>query len=100
MKSKHVDTSFKLAVVGLACLLFAMISMYYVSSPNESALYIGLPLFVSGIFSFWGLKKWIKGRRESKSFRYYFSLIVHLGLALLFLSLILANVMDLAKWWG
>ena len=94
-KSK-IDKSFKIGVVTLALVLIALVSIIIGKNKDLdfSAILIGLPLFLAGLLSIVGTIQFFRGLKETKSFRYFFSMVINIGMVILLVCLILANVID------
>ncbi len=96
----HTTRSFKLAMIVLILFAIAIVGVFAISkeSTDASALLIGLPIMVAGVLSVIGCWHSIKSFKEPRTGKKYLGLFIHFASACLFGALIVANVMDLARW--
>ena len=86
-----------LIVSGL--MIFAFIGILATKDPHVtgSGLLVGLPIFIASFISIFGLIQTIKAFKETKTTKLFISLIVNSLVIILFITLIVANVLDVVS---
>lgn len=96
-KKSLVQKSFRNSLIVSGLILFILTSILFThgTSHSSSAFFIGLPMLISAIFSMVGLTQIIKGFKEKKTFKFFYSLIVNGLVFVLFLAAFIVNILDI-----
>lgn len=100
--SVHTKISFAMGIAILCLLIVAFVTWKLDTSEKEDITYllIGIPLMLSWLLSIIGLSKIFRTRKEKKSFRWYFGLIVNGVVLIVVLTAIAINIAAIAKFFS
>ena len=99
-KKTQTQKAFTSTLIVIGLLAFAIIGGILVTKDTEmasSGLLVGLPIFISGIVSIVGLIQTIKAFKDPKTTKLFISLIVNSMVIILFITAIIANILDIAN---
>lgn len=89
---------FKYAIFELLLTFLFFIIIYFFNQKNDSiSLIVGTLIFVIGFFSIIGTISSFKALKESNSFKKVFGITINFLIFLIFVSIIIANVIDLNR---
>ena len=98
-KKTQTQKAFTSTLIVIGLLTFAIIGILVTKDTEmaSSGLLIGLPIFISGIVSIVGLIQTIKAFKDPKTTKLFISLIVNSMVIILFITAIIANILDIAN---
>ena len=100
MMQLNTSKSFKLSLINLGLILLFYITSLVADQPDKSiviTLLIGLPLMIAGFLALIGLYKLYAGRKEVKNYKFFFALIIHGSLTLLWIYAWIVTLKDFAQ---
>ena len=98
-KKTQTQKAFTSTLIVIGLLAFAIIGILVTKDTEmaSSGLLVGLPIFISGIVSIVGLIQTIKAFKDPKTTKFFISLIVNSMVIILFITAIIANILDIAN---
>ena len=98
-KKTQTQKAFTSTLIVIGLLAFAIIGILVTKDTEmaSSGLLVGLPIFISGILSIVGLIQTIKAFKDPKTTKLFISLIVNSMVIILFITAIIANILDIAN---
>ena len=98
-KKTQTQKAFTSTLIVIGLLTFAIIGILVTKDTEmaSSGLLVGLPIFISGIVSIVGLIQTIKAFKDPKTTKFFISLIVNSMVIILFITAIIANILDIAN---
>ena len=98
-KKTQTQKAFTSTLIVIGLLTFAIIGILVTKDTEmaSSGLLVGLPIFISGIVSIVGLIQTIKAFKDPKTTKLFISLIVNSMVIILFITAIIANILDIAN---
>ena len=98
-KKTQTQKAFTSTLIVIGLLTFAIIGILLTKDTEmaSSGLLVGLPIFISGIVSIVGLIQTIKAFKDPKTTKLFISLIVNSMVIILFITAIIANILDIAN---
>tara|TARA_B100000683_G_scaffold267631_1_gene301582 strand:+ start:62 stop:382 length:321 start_codon:yes stop_codon:yes gene_type:complete len=98
-KKTQTQKAFTSTLIVIGLLAFAIIGILVTKDTEmaSSGLLVGLPIFISGIVSIVGLIQTIKAFKDPKTTKLFISLIVNSMVIILFITAIIANILDIAN---
>ncbi|MFI0427954.1 hypothetical protein [Mariniflexile sp. HMF6888] len=99
MNNKYSHQGFKFSMIGLI-LIILLIAFTLVLNTLSSYIYsllIGALAFFIGIFAIVGFVKSLQGLKEPNTSKKIIGIIINLGIVMLFISVIIANFIDIYK---
>ena len=98
-KKTQTQKAFISTLIVIGLLAFAIIGILVTKDTEmaSSGLLVGLPIFISGIVSIVGLIQTIKAFKDPKTTKLFISLIVNSMVIILFITAIIANILDIAN---
>ena len=98
-KKTQTQKAFTSTLIVIGLLTFAIIGILVTKDTEmaSSGLLVGLPIFISGIVSIVGLIQTIKAFKDAKTTKLFISLIVNSMVIILFITAIIANILDIAN---
>ena len=104
MAKKNINShnGFKYGIIGLLLIVTMIIMSKTLNNlnSNSSSIIIGLLTIGAGIISIIGLIKSLRGIKEPNTFKKIIGIIINLGIVMLFIYVIAANVSDLYNTFG
>jgi hypothetical protein len=100
--SIHTKVSFGIGITILCLLVVAFLTWKLDKAEKEDITYllIGIPIMLSWLLSLIGLSKIFRTRRERKSFRWYFGLVVNGSVLLTVIIALAINIAIIAKFFS
>ena len=98
-KKTQTQKAFTSTLIVIVLLTFAIIGILVTKDTEmaSSGLLVGLPIFISGIVSIVGLIQTIKAFKDPKTTKLFISLMVNSMVIILFITAIIANILDIAN---
>lgn len=95
---RYIKSAYRKGWIILGLVMFALSSALTVTDDvDASAFLVGLPLLIGGVIAIIGRVQVVRGRTATKDFKFLFALVVNVGMTVLLTSMIVANLVDLAR---
>lgn len=97
IQKTFTSKSFKNSLIAISLILFGIVCALITHNTQIQAfsLLVGLSILISSVFGIIGLSQIVKGRKEKKTIKFYFSLTVNSLICILIIFLIVANIIDI-----
>ena len=100
MEQLNISKSFKLSLINIGLVLIFYITALVADQSKDSifiTLLIGLPLMIAGFLALIGLARIYVGRKEVKNYKFFFSIIIHGPIAVLWIYAWVVTIKDLSR---
>lgn len=95
--NSHKGFKYGILGIGLILTIIALTQLLNTLKSDFASILIGLLVFAVGIVSIIGFIKSIKGFKEPNTAKKIIGIILNFGIAILFMSVIIANIYDIYK---
>ncbi len=99
MIKSNTEKSFRIAMVILLLFAFTYLNVFLKiwNKFHNGEILIALPFIATGILGTIGLIYSIKGRKENRSIKKVVSVLINVGVIILFIGLMLKNIIDITN---